>query len=275
MDWVRTPAVAGLFYPDDPSALRRQVEGFLREARESFPPARLPVESLPRPFRAPKGLIAPHAGYVYSGPVAASGYRCLDPVRERIRKVVLLGPAHRLPIRGLAATTAAAFLTPLGTVPVDRGGVERALALGQVQPLDEAHEGEHSLEVHLPFLQVILGEFSLVPLVVGEASPGEVAEVLEGLWGGEESFVVVSSDLSHYLPYRRAVELDRATAEAIESCRLEAVGPHQACGWIPVAGLLQRARDLGLVVARVDLRNSGDTAGPRHQVVGYGSFLVG
>lgn len=275
MDWVRTPAVAGLFYPDDPVALRMQVEAFLREARQSALPPGPERESLPRPFQAPKALIAPHAGYIYSGPVAASGYRCLDTVGDKVRRVVLLGPAHRFPARGLAASSATAFQTPLGPVAVDREGVQRALAFPQVRLQDEAHEGEHSLEVHLPFLQVVLRDFSLVPLVVGAASPEEVAEVLEGLWGGEETFVVVSSDLSHYLPYRRAVELDEATARAIENCQPEAIGPHQACGRIPMAGLLLRARDLGLSVVRVDLRNSGDTAGPRHQVVGYGSFLVG
>ncbi len=275
MEWVRAPAVAGLFYPAGAAALRAEVEGFLKETPPGPPlPPGSPGEPSSRPFRA-KALIAPHAGYRYSGPVAATGYRLLAPLKGRVRRVVLLGPAHRCPFRGLAASSACAFETPLGKVPLDEEGLTAALELPQVHLLDEAHEEEHSLEVHLPFLQVVLGEFTLLPLVVGEARPEEVAAVLEKVWGGDETFLVVSSDLSHYLPYDRAVALDEATARAIETCRPEEIGVQQACGRTPLAGLLLRARAEGLSVLRVDLRNSGDTAGPRNQVVGYGSFVVG
>jgi AmmeMemoRadiSam system protein B len=262
MDWVRQPAVAGTFYPAGESELRRTVRGLLGEV-----PAEAPVGD------PPKALIAPHAGYIYSGPVAASVYARLLPFRERFRRVVLLGPAHRYPFRGVAGISAAAFDTPLGRVALDREGMARLLELPQVTLLDRAHEGEHSLEVHLPFLQMVLDDFQLIPLVVGEAPPEEVALVLEEGWGGEETLVVVSSDLSHFLSYGEAVTLDEATAEAIEALRPTDIAPDQACGRIPVKGLLLRARELGLGVERVDLRNSGDTAGSRDQVVGYGSFL--
>jgi AmmeMemoRadiSam system protein B len=162
----------------------------------------------------------------------------------------------------------------MGPVPVDREGVREALKVEQVVLLDEAHEGEHGLEVHLPFLQVVLGKFSIVPLVVGLAIPEEVAEVLRVLWGGPETLIVVSTDLSHYLPYAEANELDALTASAIERLRPEEIGHDQACGRTPLGGLLLRAREEGLAVECVDLRNSGDTAGPRNQVVGYGSWVV-
>jgi AmmeMemoRadiSam system protein B len=280
MDWSRLPAVAGTFYPDQEASLRSEVEGLLeaaaREGGREDSGERMGPGTVMGPTAGthrPKALIAPHAGYVYSGPVAASAYVRLASLRGSIHRVVLLGPAHRYQLRGLAASSATAFETPLGSVPVDGGGVRVALELDQVLLLDEAHEGEHSLEVHLPFLQVALGDFTLVPLVVGEASPEEVAEVLRVLWGGPETLIVVSSDLSHYLPYSRANELDALTARAIQELRPEGIGHDQACGRMPMGGLLLRAREEGLSVECVDLRNSGDTAGPRNQVVGYGSFL--
>jgi AmmeMemoRadiSam system protein B len=227
------------------------------------------------PGSPPKAVIAPHAGYIYSGPIAASAYARLAPLAEIVQRVVLLGPAHRVGFRGLAASSARAFETPLGPVPLDGEFNELALGLPQVHLLDEAHEGEHSLEVHLPFLQVVLGNFSVVPMVVGDAEPEEVAEVLRVLWGGPETLIVVSSDLSHYLPYPRAVELDETTAQAIEACQPDRIHPSQACGRTPMGGLLLRAKEEGLSVERVDLRNSGDTSGTRDRVVGYGSFLLG
>ena len=262
MGWVRKPAVAGRFYPADESTLSRAVEEMLGEVPESG-----------TAVSPPKALIAPHAGYVYSGPVAASVYARLRPFREQFRKVVLLGPAHRHPFRGLAASSATAFETPLGRVPMDSEGLARALELPQVQLLDQAHEGEHSLEVHLPFLQVVLEDFRVLPLVVGEALPEEVAHLLRELWGGEETLVVISSDMSHFLSYERAGRLDEVTALAIEGLRPGDIHHDQACGRIPMGGLLLRAREEELVVERVDLRNSGDTAGSRDQVVGYGSFI--
>jgi AmmeMemoRadiSam system protein B len=262
MPQVRPPAVAGTFYPAEPGVLGRMVAEQLAKA------------SVAEDESVPRALIAPHAGYVYSGPVAASGYARLAPLRSTIRRVVLLGPSHRVPLRGIAAPAADAFETPLGRVPVDRKTVERLATLPQVAVRDDAHRLEHSLEVHLPFLQSVLGDFSLVPLVVGDAPPEDVAEVIELLWDDPCTFVVVSSDLSHYQPYEVARRLDAATSQAIEDLRPEAIGPDEACGCYPVRGLLLAARRRGLVCRTVDLRSSGDTAGPRDQVVGYGSYVV-
>ncbi|MGE5626026.1 MAG: AmmeMemoRadiSam system protein B [Bacillota bacterium] len=253
---ARMPAVAGLFYPGDPQALRADVERLLAEN-----PAKGPV---------PKALIAPHAGYIYSGPVAARAYNLLSPA---VRRVVLFGPAHRVPLRGLALPTVAAFRTPLGDVPLDLEAMHALDALPQVLRSDEAHRQEHSLEVHLPFLQARLGEFTLVPLVVGWASAEAVAEVLERVWGGPETAVIVSSDLSHYHPYGAAQALDEATAKRIESLGASLEG-EQACGAYPLNGLLTVAKRRGLGIERLDLRNSGDTAGGRDRVVGYGAWSL-
>jgi AmmeMemoRadiSam system protein B len=263
-----------LFYPDRETSLRTDVEGYLQAAEEAAARSKKGTLDPERPGR-PKAIIAPHAGFVYSGPVAASAYIRASLLQGVVQRVVLLGPAHRYPFRGLAASSAIAFETPLGSVPLDREAIRDALRLGQVHLLDDAHEGEHSLEVHLPFLQVVLGDFSLVPLVVGETTPEEVAQVLEILWGGSETLIVISTDLSHYLPHSRATELDASTARAIEELKPESIGRDQACGRLPMAGLLLRAQAEGLSVECVDLRNSGDTAGPRDQVVGYGSFVLG
>lgn len=260
MTTVREPAVAGMFYPAPADELHRMIEEFLSRARSPEGPP-------------PKAIIAPHAGYVYSGPVAASAYRALRNVRSLIKRVILLGPSHRVGFTGLAASSADLFRTPLGDIPVDRAAIESISTLPQVHPLDEAHLMEHSLEVHLPFLQEVLEDFRLVPLVVGEASKDEVAEVLEALWGGAETLIVVSSDLSHYNDYAAARRMDRATSDAIEALRPEDISYGDACGRNPVNGLLEVARRKGLHVDTVDLRNSGDTAGPRDSVVGYGAYL--
>jgi len=273
MDWSRPPAVAGMFYPDLEGSLRCEVEELLEGAAREMGGSDEGRGQAWETAKRPKALIAPHAGYVYSGPVAASVYVRIAPLRGSVHRVVLLGPAHRYPLRGLAACSAHAFETPLGMVPVDQEGVRAALELHQVLLLDQAHEGEHSLEVHLPFLQVALGDFTLVPLVVGETPLEEVAEVLKVLWGGPETLIVVSSDLSHYLSYTRANELDARTARSIRDLRPEEIRHDQACGRMPMGGLLLRAREEGLSVECLDLRNSGDTAGPRNRVVGYGSFL--
>jgi MEMO1 family protein len=259
MSLSRRPAVAGLFYPSDPSELKRVVDGYLAEANPEDTP--------------PKALIAPHAGYIYSGSIAARAYATLAPVRATVTRVVLLGPAHRVPVRGLAASSAARFDTPLGPVDLDRKAIDLALMLPQVRLMDEAHALEHSLEVQLPFLQEALDHFSLVPFVVGNASPAEVAEVLELLWDGPETLIVVSSDLSHYYDYATARRLDAATTAAIETLRPQDIGYEQACGRVPVNGLLELARRRGLQARTLDLRNSGDTAGSRDQVVGYGAYV--
>ncbi len=265
MPGTRRPAVAGSFYPAGASELAAQVDGYLRDAaaRQSRGADGVPP---------PKALIAPHAGYVYSGPVAASAYHTLAGVRDRIRRVVLLGPSHRVALRGLGATRADRFETPLGAVEIDRAACDRALALPQVELVDEAHAMEHSLEVHLPFLQRVLDAFELVPFSVGMASAVEVAEVLEGLWGGNETLIVVSSDLSHYYDYETAKRLDARATRAIESLDPDGLDEESACGRVPVRGLLVTARRHGLDVETLDVRSSGDTAGPRDQVVGYGSW---
>lgn len=257
---VRAPAVAGLFYPDDARVLDAEVRGYLAAADAAGP--------------APKAIIAPHAGYVYSGSVAASAHARLAAGRGVVSRVVLLGPAHRVPFTGLAASGARAFETPLGLVPVDIEAVKRVLALPQVAVLDDAHRMEHSLEVHLPFLQRVLDDFSVVPLVVGDATATEVAEVIEHLWGGAETVIVISSDLSHYHDYDTARRLDAATACAIEALRPDDISPGQACGRLAIQGLLRVARAHGLHAKTIDLRNSGDTAGRRDEVVGYGAWAL-
>lgn len=261
---VRPAAVAGYFYPAEPGALAATVRALLDEATARQDAA----------ASVPKALIAPHAGYVYSGPIAASAYARLTPARARIHRVVLLGPAHRVYVRGLALPEVDAFDTPLGRVALDAAGIEALRGLPQVSVRAEAHRLEHSLEVQLPFLQSVLDTFTLVPLVVGEATAEQVAEVLERLWGGPETLIVVSSDLSHYHDQRTARDLDAATARAIEQGRLEAIDAEHACGCRPLAGLLLAAHRHGLHVRTLDLRNSGDTAGPRDQVVGYGAFAL-
>ncbi|QIK37486.1 AmmeMemoRadiSam system protein B [Caldichromatium japonicum] len=258
---IRQPAVADRFYPGDPQALTRMLDHLLAAAH---PPA----------VPAPKALIVPHAGYVYSGPVAATAYATLAQVKDRIERVVLLGPSHRVPFHGLAAPSAAAFATPLGLVPIDRAAIEPLLKLPQVQILDAAHAWEHSLEVQLPFLQRVLADFKLVPLVAGESEPEAVAEVLDRLWGGPQTLILVSSDLTHYLDYHTAQRIDAATSQAIEFLRPEGIGEDQACGRVPLRGLLTLARRRGLKAQTLDLRNSGDTAGGRDQVVGYGAYAL-
>jgi AmmeMemoRadiSam system protein B len=257
---VRQPAVAGSFYPATPAALRDAVAGYLRDAETAGP--------------LPKALIVPHAGYIYSGPVAASGYALLKPLRHQIERVVLLGPSHGVMFFGLATSSAEEFATPLGSIPLDAKATHAALRLPQVHVLDEAHRSEHSLEVQLPFLQMVLGEFSLVPLVIGQATPHEVAEVTEHLWGGDETLVVVSSDLSHYHDYWTARSLDSETSHLIERCQWQQLTGERACGYCGIRGLLQVAKAHGLHVKTIDLRNSADTAGNKDQVVGYGTFVA-
>jgi AmmeMemoRadiSam system protein B/AmmeMemoRadiSam system protein A len=258
---IRPAAVAGMFYPAAAPALAQEVDRLLAAA---------PREAAPQP---PKMLVVPHAGYVYSGAVAARAYALLAPWRERIRRVVLLGPTHRVAVRGLALPSVAAFETPLGRVALDTEAIATLARLPQVQIDDEAHALEHALEVQLPFLQRALGteSFTLVPLAVGRASAAQVHEAIERVWGGAETLIVISTDLSHYLPYAQAQTVDRATADAI--LRLDtAIAHDRACGATPLAGALLAARAHGLAPLLLDLRNSGDTAGDRSRVVGYAAF---
>lgn len=258
---VRPAAVAGFFYPQNPAELETAVRRYL---------AMVPAVDAP----APKAVIAPHAGYIYSGLTAAYAYASLFARRASITRVILLGPAHRVYIKGLALSSATHFSTPLGLIEIDQDAIALLKNLPQVITSDPAHQQEHSLEVHLPFLQCLLERFTLVPLVVGEATAAEVAEVLELLWGGPETLIVISSDLSHYHDYTTARQIDSATARDIENLHLESIGPHQACGCRPVRGLLQVARTRHLQVKTLDMRNSGDTAGTHDRVVGYGAYAV-
>lgn len=260
MQTTRAPAVAGLFYPANAAELHTQLQTFLNQVQSSAGPP-------------PKAIIAPHAGYIYSGPIAAFAYAQLETVRSIITRVVLLGPSHRVGFRGIAVSSMQAFATPLGQIPVDQEAVEQVRQLPDVGFLEQAHAQEHSLEVHLPFLQEVLGNFKLVPLVVGDARPQQVGAVLEALWGGPETLIVISSDLSHYHDYQTAQYLDNQTSKAIEALRFEDIGYEQACGRNPVNGLLWVARRKDLHGETLDLRNSGDTAGSRDQVVGYGAYV--
>ena len=260
MPTTRPAAVAGLFYPDSPSELRRTLTDLLANARAAAP------------ARPPKALIVPHAGYIYSGPVAASAYARLAGQRGRIRRVVLLGPAHRVYVRGLALPEAERFATPLGEVELDREGMQRLADLPQVIRSAAAHQMEHSLEVQLPFLQQVLGDFQLLPLAVGEVTAAEVAEVLEQAWGGNETLIVISSDLSHFLPDAVARQVDGGTVDAILALDSH-LNHEQACGATPINGLLLAARKHGLHPVVLDVCNSSDTAGDADRVVGYAAFM--
>lgn len=262
MRHVRPAAVAGTFYPRHARELQQIVTSLLAEAADG---------AVPR--RVPKAIIAPHAGYIYSGPVAARAYAQLVPLAGVVSRVVLVGPAHRLAVDGVAVPKVDAFATPLGEVVLDRGAIDRLGTLPGVRLWDAPHADEHSLEVHLPFLQTVLQEFLLVPLLVGDASAELVADVLEEVWGGPETLIVISSDLSHYLSYEDARRLDGATCRAIEALEPAAIGWEQACGRVPVIGLLSLAQRRHLVVETLDVRSSGDTAGDRRRVVGYGAWL--
>ena len=256
---VRPPAVAGSFYTANPRRLRAEVTGLIADA---------PAYAGGRT----KALIAPHAGYLYSGKVAATAFAALRDIAETVTRVVVIGPAHYVALRGIAVPTVEAFETPLGRVPVDRAALAVLADLSCVLTADAPHAPEHALEVELPFLQTLLGPFALVPLVVGAADPQEVADVLGRLWGGQETLMVISSDLSHYHDYDTARRRDAATAVAIERGEWALLGADDACGFRPVAGLLVEASRRGLAAQRLALCNSGDTAGGRDRVVGYGAW---
>lgn len=257
---TRPAAVAGQFYPASAHALDRMVDQYLADAVSNR-------------TTDPKAVIAPHAGYIYSGPIAGSAFRPWVEVADSIKRVILIGPSHYVSFDGLALPGAAQFATPFGDVPVDMDAVRSLRELPQVQVFDPAHEQEHALEVELPFLQRALKAFQIVPLVVGEAGDDEVSEVLERLWGGPETRIVISSDLSHYLGYEAARRMDRTTAEHIETRQPGPLTGKHACGYRAIRGFLRAAERRGLAAETADLRNSGDTAGPRDRVVGYGAFL--
>lgn len=257
---AREPAVAGMFYPAEAGQLERDISVLLRNAGTQSGPV-------------PKAMILPHAGYVYSGPVAARGYGLLSAARQDIRRVVLFGPAHRVYLEGMAVPTNDGFATPLGTVPVDRTMIAEIGELPGVWVSDVAHKDEHSLEVQLPFLQTVLEDFELVPIVVGQCAPALVAAVMDAVWGGPETLIIVSSDLSHYLSYNEAQRVDANTCSRILN-KATTLSGQEACGAHAINGLMQAAHCRPLRVEAVDVRNSGDTCGDKDRVVGYGAFIL-
>lgn len=259
MSLVKQPCVAGYFYPADPVELQQTVSKLLIQAKSYD----LPV---------PKAIIAPHAGYIYSGPIAATIYKTLIPAKDLIKRVILLGPAHRVYLDGVATTNCDSFATPLGTIPIDLNAIHSISDISGVKVFEQAYNMEHCLEVQLPFLQTILSSFTLVPCIVGNAFPELVADVLDKLWGGPETLIVISSDLSHYYDYATAQKLDAAVSKSIIELTPASIAENQACGRFPVKGLLIAAAHRNLQVQMLDLRNSGDTAGDKTRVVGYGAY---
>ena len=260
---TRRAAVAGTFYPADRTELAELVDGMLAgapSAHDAGPPI---------------ALIAPHAGYVYSGPTAAAAYARLRLWAPFIDRIVVVGPAHRVAVHGLGLSTAEAFETPLGRIPVDRAACDELLTHRGVCISDETHRDEHSVEVHLPFLQRILGDaWQLVPVVAGSGPPPVIADAFETLWGAHGTVFVISTDLSHYHDLRSARSLDRTTAATIVAASWEHLGSEDACGAVPVRGALELARRHGEHVSLVELATSADTIGPADRVVGYGSFVI-
>lgn len=256
----RQPAVAGTFYPENPQLLQQLINQLLDNAK---------TEAL-----TPKVIIAPHAGFIYSGAIAASAYSRLLQANKTISHVILVGPSHRLGFKGLAISRAESYNTPLGEIAIDTMKVNKIASLPFVEYIEPAHIHEHCLEVQLPFLQMTLDSFSIVPIVVGDAIPLQVSSVLKMLWGGPETLIVISSDLSHYHDYEAAQKLDRETSDKIESLQYKALDYESACGRIPIGGLLALAKEKSLKVKTIDLRNSGDTAGDKNRVVGYGSYVI-
>jgi AmmeMemoRadiSam system protein B/AmmeMemoRadiSam system protein A len=258
---TREPAVAGTFYPADPEVLHQQLTEWL--------------EKRPAQQHAPKAIIVPHAGYIYSGELAAQAYASLSGVRDKVKTVILLGPAHRVYFRGIAAPSADEFRTPLGSVSIDQNTIEKMVeSFPFVQRLPQSHRDEHCLEVQLPFLQEMLENFRLIPLVVGDTTPQQVDKVIDYLWGDASTLIVISSDLSHYHDYATAKTLDGQTAQAIESLQPQNLNGERACGFLPVSGLLLAARRRHMTPERVGLCNSGDTAGDKSRVVGYGAWML-
>lgn len=259
MNTVKQPCVAGYFYPADKAELVKTLNTLLETTHIND-------------ISTPKAIIAPHAGYIYSGPIAATIYKTLLPLKDKINRVILLGPAHRVLFNGIAVTSVDYFATPLGNIPIDTDCIRSIANLPGVMAFEQAYDMEHSLEVQLPFLQTILTSFKLVPCVVGNANPNDVANLLLNLWGGEETLIVISSDLSHYHNYSTAQALDLATTQAIINLKAQEITTNKACGCLPVQGLLLAAERMNLHAQVLDLRNSGDTAGDKNRVVGYGAY---
>jgi len=261
MNIIRQPAVAGMFYPADKQSLKDDIQQYLDQVT---------IELKIRP----KAIVVPHAGYIYSGPIAATAFKQIIPYKDKIKRVVLFGPSHRVAFTGLAVPESDVFKTPLGNIQVDQKGIQLLSDLPQVIVSDQAHREEHSLEVELPFLQEILDEFTIIPLVVGDAERHEVAEVINRLWGDEHTLIVISTDLSHYHDYNEAKQLDRATSDAIVNLKPDLIGYEDACGRNGLKGMMTVAEEKNLSIEILDLRNSGDTAGDKGRVVGYGAYVI-
>lgn len=257
---IRDCAVAGSFYPAEPNVLKQMLNNFFKPVADNK--------------IAAKALIAPHAGFIYSGSIAASAYSCVLPVRDLITRVVLIGPSHRFAFQGLATSSADIFTTPLGEINIDQSAIRSLLAFPFVKALDQAHTLEHSLETQLPFLQQVLPKFMLIPILVSNASAEQVSQVLDSLWGGPETLIVVSSDLSHYHDYLTAQRLDRHTSDMIEQLDYLNLTQDAACGMTAISGLLKLLKQKSLTIKTLDIRNSGDTAGDKKRVVGYGAYVV-
>jgi len=258
MSNIRQCAVAGMFYPANAAELSAAVDSYLANSDSTD--------------IHPKAIIAPHAGYVYSGQVAAHAYKALALKKDKIKRIVLLGPSHRVPFHGCALSNANFFETPLGDIPVDQDANAKLIKSGLAKNMDAAHALEHSLEVHLPFLQRALNDFRLVPIVVGDANAEEVSNIIEFFWNDEETYFVISSDLSHFHSYAEAKQLDATTSQAIVDFNIDQISSEQACGCRPVIGLLNSAKKHHLSACILDLKNSGDTGGDKDRVVGYGAY---
>jgi AmmeMemoRadiSam system protein B len=258
----RAPAVAGMFYSDKPQELAAAVRAFVSEAA--------PL-TLATP---PKAIIAPHAGYIYSGKVAGTAYSALAARGKDVERVVLVGPSHRVAFDGVATSAANAFETPLGPVSLDREAIAALVNEGLAREFERPHENEHSLEVHLPFIKLVCPDARLVPLLAGDDDWRALMKALDMLWGGDETALVISSDLSHYHDYATAQRLDAATAQSVERLAAGEIDFEQACGATGINALLALATGKKMTCATLDLRNSGDTAGPRERVVGYGAFAL-
>ena len=259
---TRSPAFAGMFYPDKPQELAAAVKAYIAAATP-------PAASAP-----PKAVIAPHAGYIYSGPIAGTAYAALSTRTAQVERIILLGPSHRVAFTGVATSGASAFETPIGLVAVDQEAASALVAAGLAREVEAAHENEHSLEVHLPFLKHLFPAARVVPVLAGDNNWPAAQRVLAALWGGDETVIVVSSDLSHYHDYAAAQKIDAGTAKTMERLSAGKVDHEQACGATGINALLALVAEKGLACATLDLRNSGDTAGPKNRVVGYGAFAV-
>jgi len=257
---IRQPAVAGSFYPDNPDILKAMISGYL--------------QSVASVDKAPNAMIVPHAGYIYSGEIAASAYARLQSMRRNIKRVILLGPSHKISFTGLALSHAEAFRTPLGDIPLVTTAIAALNDFPFVEYMDQAHEFEHSLEVQLPFLQMTLDSFYLIPIVAGDCPAEQIEQVLELFYGGDDTLIVISSDLSHFHDYATAQRLDKETSEKIEHLDYQHLDYDSACGRVPVSGLLALAKKKSLKIETIDLRNSGDTAGDKNRVVGYGAYVI-